>query len=83
MPENRSAKENRLVPGDIDPAHRGKFLQVKSTVEDEGTFTTPWTATITYRPDRGRKLSAPKTRMNIITIRTPGSPQRSRRIFRQ
>ena len=49
----RDAKENRLVPGDIDPAHRGKFLQVKFTVEDEGAFTTPWTATITYRPAPG------------------------------
>ena len=49
----RDARENRLVPGDIDPAHRGKFLQVKFTVEDEGAFTTPWTATITYRPAPG------------------------------
>ena len=46
----RDAKENRLVPGDIDPNYRGKFLQVQFTVEDEGVFTTPWTATITYRP---------------------------------
>jgi len=46
----RDAKENQRVPGDLDPAYRGKFLQVQFTVEDEGVFTTPWTATITYRP---------------------------------
>jgi hypothetical protein len=49
----RDAKENRLVPGDIDPKYRGKFLQVRFTVEDEGVFTTPWSATITYRPAPG------------------------------
>jgi hypothetical protein len=27
----------------------GKGLQLQFTVEDEGAFTTPWTATITYR----------------------------------
>ena len=46
----RDAKENRRVPGDLDPNYRGKFLQVVFTVEDEGVFTTPWSATITYRP---------------------------------
>jgi hypothetical protein len=48
----RDAKENQRVPGDIDPNYRGKFLQVQYTVEDEGVFTTPWSATITYRPGR-------------------------------
>jgi hypothetical protein len=48
----RDAKENQRVPGDLDPAYRGKFLQVTFTVEDEGVFTMPWTATITYRPAR-------------------------------
>jgi hypothetical protein len=46
----RDAKENQRVAGDIDPNYRGKFLQVRFTVEDEGVFTTPWSATITYRP---------------------------------
>jgi hypothetical protein len=36
--------------GDFDPNYRGKVLQLHFTVEDEGVFTTPWTATITYRP---------------------------------
>ena len=38
--------------GTSTPTIRGKFLQVTFTVEDEGVFTTPWTATITYRPAR-------------------------------
>ena len=37
----------------FDPAYRGKLLQLHFTVEDEGVFTTPWTATITYRPNVG------------------------------
>jgi hypothetical protein len=48
----REITENRRVAGDLDPNYRGKFLQVKFTVEDEGVFTTPWSATITYRPGR-------------------------------
>jgi hypothetical protein len=31
-----------------DPAYRGKYLQLLFTVEDQGVFTTPWSATITY-----------------------------------
>jgi hypothetical protein len=34
----------------IDPNYRGKHLQLAFTVEDEGVFTSPWSATITYRP---------------------------------
>jgi hypothetical protein len=32
-----------------DPNYKGKGLQVEFTVEDEGVFTMPWTATMTYR----------------------------------
>ena len=32
-----------------DYSYRGKHLQLRFTVEDEGVFNTPWTATITYR----------------------------------
>jgi hypothetical protein len=46
----RSKKENWFFNGDVFSSHRGKFLQVHLTVEDEGTFTTPWTATLTYVP---------------------------------
>jgi hypothetical protein len=47
----RDAKENFRPGGPIAPT--GKFLQVHFTVEDEGVFTMPWTATITYRPGGG------------------------------
>jgi hypothetical protein len=54
----RNAKENfdfgRPKGGDAplrgDPNYRGKYLQLAFTVKDEGVFTTPWSATITYRP---------------------------------
>jgi hypothetical protein len=48
---DQDRKENFQVQQEsIDPNYRGKHLQVHITVEDEGVFTTPWTATITYRP---------------------------------
>ena len=46
----RNKKENWLFGGDIFSGHRGKFLQLHLTIEDEGVFTTPWTATLTYVP---------------------------------
>jgi hypothetical protein len=49
----RDAKENfraGMGPWRIDPNYRGKHLQLQFTVEDEGVFTTPWSATITYGP---------------------------------
>jgi hypothetical protein len=50
---DRNSKENiRFGPGvqslEFDPAYRGKHLQLAFTVDDEGVFTVPWTATITY-----------------------------------
>jgi hypothetical protein len=51
---DRNAKENSRNPGaDFDANYRGKVLQLHFTVEDEGVFTMPWTATITYRPAVG------------------------------
>ena len=44
----RDAKENQQPPVGIDRNYRGKHLQIHFTVEDEGVFTTPWSATITY-----------------------------------
>jgi hypothetical protein len=46
----RNAKENWMFSGDVFSKHRGKFLQVHVTVEDEGVFTSPFTATLTYVP---------------------------------
>jgi len=48
----RDAKENFQIgatPMFIDPDYKGKHLQLQFTVEDEGVFTMPWMATITYR----------------------------------
>ena len=44
----RDAKENVFVQLNIDYGYRGKHLQLHFTVEDDGVFTTPWSATITY-----------------------------------
>ena len=49
----RDAKVNQrypmgLNPLDYDPNYRGKHLRLQITVEDEGVFTTPWSATVTY-----------------------------------
>jgi hypothetical protein len=51
---DRDAKENWRFPGDIDRNYRGKYLQLHLTIEDEGVFTTPWTATVTYGRGSGR-----------------------------
>jgi len=49
----RNAKENSMAGNgsEFDPNYRGKVLQLHFTVDDENVFTTPWTATITYRPN--------------------------------
>jgi hypothetical protein len=47
---DRNKNENWLVVGDVFSDHRGKFLQLHLTIEDEGAFTTPWTATLTFVP---------------------------------
>jgi hypothetical protein len=53
--EERVAKEIMHFPGRMSFAglrvasdYRGKALQLQFTVEDDGVFTTPWSATITY-----------------------------------
>ncbi len=52
----RNIKENWLMAGDVFSRHRGKFLQLHLTIEDEGVFTTPWTATVTYVPGPAQLL---------------------------
>jgi len=67
---DREAKINaRYPPGlnavEFDPDYRGKHLQVQITVEDEGVFTTPWSAVVTYgRPlgDWAEHVCAENTR---------------------
>jgi hypothetical protein len=47
----RNKQENWWFQGDAWTRHRDeKFLQLHVTVEDQGVFTTPWTATLTYAP---------------------------------
>jgi hypothetical protein len=43
------SKENGLARGAIDYDYKGNGLQLQFTVEDEGVFTMPWSATVTYR----------------------------------
>jgi hypothetical protein len=48
--QERGQKEWPLVGAyGVDPNYRGKGLQLEFTVEDDGVFTMPWSATITYR----------------------------------
>jgi hypothetical protein len=56
--EERGAKENLSAPaGDTglarDPDYKGKGLRLEFTVEEDGVFMTPWTATVTYRRPPG------------------------------
>ncbi len=45
----RGQKEWPLVGAyAVDPSYRGKGLQLEFTVEDDGVFAMPWSATITY-----------------------------------
>jgi hypothetical protein len=48
----RGAKENWRPAGPVNPNYKDKYLQVDFTIEDPGTFTTPWTASVVYLRDR-------------------------------
>jgi hypothetical protein len=49
----RAAKENWRPAGPVDSTnYKDKYLQVHFTIEDEGAFTTPWTASVIYLRDR-------------------------------
>jgi hypothetical protein len=45
----RDAKEHNVADGMPNPNANGKYLQLHFTVEDPNVFTTPWSATMTYR----------------------------------
>jgi hypothetical protein len=45
----RDAKEHNNPPGMPKANPSGKYVQLRFTVEDSNVFTTPWTATMTYR----------------------------------
>jgi hypothetical protein len=44
----RDTKENQVATGIRDAKYQGKYLQLRFTVDDDGVFTTPWTATMTF-----------------------------------
>ena len=48
----RGAKENWRPAGPVNPNYADKYLRVDFNIEDAGTFTTPWTATMVYLRDR-------------------------------
>jgi hypothetical protein len=48
----RGAKENWRPGGPVNPNYKDKYLKIQFTIEDEGAFTTPWTATMVYLRDR-------------------------------
>jgi hypothetical protein len=59
--EERGARENVYLPASAsglvrNPGYKGKGLQLEITVEDVGSFTMPWSATITYRRPSGEWL---------------------------
>jgi hypothetical protein len=47
----RGAKENWRPGGPVNPNYKDKYLKVQFTIEDEGAFTTPWTASMVYLRD--------------------------------
>jgi hypothetical protein len=73
----RNNKENWLFQGDAWTRHRaGKFLQLHVTIEDEGVFTTPWTATLTYAPtDRITEGVCSENRMEYYNNRESDVPR--------
>jgi len=56
----RDAKQHNNAPGMPVPNASGKYLQLQFTVEDAKVFTTPWTATLTYRTDGDSPLDWPE-----------------------
>jgi hypothetical protein len=47
----RAAKENWRPAGPVNPNYADKYLRVHFTIEDEGAYTSPWTATMIYLRD--------------------------------
>jgi len=52
----RDAKEHNVPSGMPVANPQGKYLQLRFTVEDKNVFTTPWSATMTYRYDGNNPL---------------------------
>jgi hypothetical protein len=56
----RDDKQHNNAPGMPLANASGKYLQVTFTVEDKNFFTTPWTATMTFRRDGDSPLDWPE-----------------------
>jgi hypothetical protein len=57
--QQRNLKENVFIPINdsglfVDPTYKGEGLRLEFMVEDEGVFTMPWSATVTYRRALGQ-----------------------------
>ncbi len=52
----RAFRDNTINPAGVPPVtdlnYRGKWLQLLFTVDDPNVFTMPWSATVTYGPER-------------------------------
>jgi len=87
----RGLNEHIRLPGGggdsgllIDPDYKGKGLQLHFTVEDEGVFTMPWSAIVTYRRgvSSGQRTGVPPTGrqaglLNPPQLRNRGNEWRS------
>jgi hypothetical protein len=87
---DRDARENMRPARGADAgsapdySYRGKHLQLRFTVEDEGTFTMPWSATITYRrgKEEWREVVCPENKQELaIAGRGAGVPTANRPDF--
>jgi len=80
----RAAKENWRPAGRINPGnYKDKYLQVDFTIEDEGTFTTPWTASMIYLRDRGEwpEIACAENRLGFHNDQDGGFPTASKPDF--
>jgi hypothetical protein len=59
-----------------DPNYRGKGLELQFTVEDEGVFTTPWSAAISYQRPLGPwpEMSCAETRYGFFGGKSAAMP---------
>jgi hypothetical protein len=62
----RDATENYRPEG--IPNEKGKWLQIEITVEDEGAFTMPWSATVSYGTRPGGWLEQSLRRKQVWVL---------------
>ena len=56
--EQSEKKNFRFRWVDLDPGPQDKGLQIQFTVEDDGVFTTPWSASVTHLRSNGKWLES-------------------------